>query len=134
MDVYVYGSGECDQLGIPDFEDGESKIPRKVPLNTEPTNKVFKIACGGMHTLALTTMGKIYSWGCNDDGALGREGNEKVPMLIESLEMPMNGIAAGDSHCVAYNTDLNILYRWGAYRVKMLFLNIFLKLFLGQCR
>ena len=25
-----------------------------------------------MHTLALSTVGKLYSWGCNDDFALGR--------------------------------------------------------------
>jgi regulator of chromosome condensation len=35
--------------------------------------KIVKIAVGGLHTLALTTRGEVYSWGCNDDGALGRK-------------------------------------------------------------
>jgi len=35
--------------------------------------KVVKIAAGGMHVLALTADGLIYSWGVNDQGALGRD-------------------------------------------------------------
>ena len=34
------------------------------------------VACGGMHTVALTTDNKLYSWGINDDGALGRPTKE----------------------------------------------------------
>lgn len=71
-----------------------------------------------MHTLVLTTMGKVFSWGCNDDKALGRVGSENQPMMIESLTVPMNNIAAGDSHSVAYNTELNQMFLWGSYRVK----------------
>ena len=120
LNVFVYGSGECDQLGLGD-DVFESKIPKQVSLfNTEPSNKVYKIACGGMHTLVLTTMGTIYSWGCNDDGALGREGSENIPVLVDSITMPMNNIAAGDSHSVAYNPELNALYLWGEYRVNFL--------------
>ncbi len=95
----------------------ESKIPRKVNFNSEISNKVYKLACGGMHTLVLTTMGRVYSWGCNDDGALGRQESDNQPGLISSITLPMNNIAAGDSHSIAYNTDLNLIYRWGSYRV-----------------
>lgn len=35
--------------------------------------QVLQIACGGMHTVALTEDGQIFSWGVNDEGALGRE-------------------------------------------------------------
>lgn len=35
--------------------------------------QVLQIACGGMHTVALTLSGEIWSWGVNDEGALGRE-------------------------------------------------------------
>jgi len=27
----------------------------------------------------------VYTWGCNDDGAVGREGNEEVPMLVPDI-------------------------------------------------
>jgi len=54
----------------------EEEVPRsltsKVPISL--------LMCGGMHTVALTTTGIAYSWGCNDDGALGRQGgNDGVP-------------------------------------------------------
>jgi alpha-tubulin suppressor-like RCC1 family protein len=59
--------------------------------------KVNQIACGGLHTLVLTTHGRVYSWGCNDDSALGREGAENTPILVnKSLSDPMTNITAGD--------------------------------------
>ena len=36
--------------------------------------------CEGMHTLVLSKSGEVFSWGCNDDGAWEREGDEEVPM------------------------------------------------------
>jgi alpha-tubulin suppressor-like RCC1 family protein len=33
---------------------------------------VTRIACGGMHTLALAEGGVVFSWGVNDEGGLGR--------------------------------------------------------------
>ena len=68
-----------------------------------------------MHTLVLTTMGKIFSWGANDDGALGREGSEKKAEIVDIPEM--TNITAGDSFSIAYNTDLNTVYQWGVFRV-----------------
>lgn len=38
-----------------------------------PLPQVLQIACGGMHTVALLDDGRIFSWGVNDEGALGRE-------------------------------------------------------------
>jgi len=70
-----------------------------------------------MHTLVLTSMGKVFTWGCNDDFALGRSGSENIPTEMTSITVPINNIAAGDSHSVALNTDLNVLYYWGQDRV-----------------
>jgi regulator of chromosome condensation len=96
-------------------------VPKKVlNLNIDVNNKVYKICCGGMHTLVLTTMGKVFSWGNNDDGALGREGADNQPMLINGIDVPVSDISAGDSHSTAYNPKLNVLYVWGSYRVKLL--------------
>ena len=45
----------------------------KPKLCTAFTDKpVVAITAGGMHSLALTKEGVVYSFGCNDDGALGR--------------------------------------------------------------
>jgi len=70
-----------------------------------------------MHTLALGSDGSLWTWGCNDDGSLGRDGAENVPMKVESLPIPVDGIAAGDCHSVAYSTSTNQVYIWGCYRV-----------------
>lgn len=69
-----------------------------------------------MHTLVLTSLGRIYSFGCADRGVLGREGDSE-PRLIDSIKFPMTNIAAGDVHSIAYNTQENLVYRWGIYRV-----------------
>ena len=114
--VLIYGSGECEQLGLGDDAPPEVKKPRAIPTFSAPI-KVHQLAWGGMHTLALTTDGRVYSWGCNDEAALGREGAENVPLQVDSsLEFPMTNVVAGDWHSIAYNTSLNVIYRWGLYR------------------
>lgn len=58
-----------------------------------------------MHTVALANNGVVFTWGCNDEGALGRSGAENTPLQVDaSLKEPMTDISAGDSHSVAYNT------------------------------
>ena len=67
--VYVVGSGDNGQLGL-----GEDLVecakPRAVLAFGDLLVKA--VACGGMHTLALTEDGGAWSWGVNDEGALGR--------------------------------------------------------------
>lgn len=94
----------------------ERKNPAKIELFIDPI-RVYKIACGGMHTLVLTTRGFIYSFGTNDECTLGRTGQENVPDIVD-LKVPMNGISCGDSHSIAYNTELNVIYQWGVYKDK----------------
>jgi len=80
-----------------------------------------------MHTLALSSDGALFSWGCNDEGVLGRSGAENVPMRVDaSLNAPVNGISTGDSHAVAYNTKTNQIYFWGCYRVSQILNQIFI--------
>lgn len=113
--VLVYGSGECEQLGLGDNAPAELKKPRLISLFSSPI-QVRQIACGGMHTLVLTTHGRVYSWGCNDEAALGREGAENEPLLVKGLDVPCTNVTAGDCHSIAYNTSLNMIFRWGLYR------------------
>jgi regulator of chromosome condensation len=88
-----------------------------------PARSILKIVCGGMHTVALSNQGKVYTWGCNDEGALGREGAENMPLEVSnSLAIPVTDVSAGDSHTIAYNTELNQVYIWGLYRVSTDFL------------
>ena len=91
-----------------------------VPHGLNEGLRVIKVVCGGMHSVVLTSNGRVFSWGCNDDGALGRPEAENAPheVVIGSEQgLPMTDITAGDSHSIAYNTQLNHIYLWGLYRV-----------------
>jgi hypothetical protein len=104
MKLYVYGSCESDQFRHPsklseskrpicltniekfdltdeddedeDEEDSKNKgdASSKIYANPLFQKSVYKIACGGLHSVVLTTDGKAYTFGCNDEGALGRKG------------------------------------------------------------
>lgn len=113
--VYVCGTGDCGQLGL-----GEDVALAKKPALVESLKKmkITNIACGGMHTLVLTDGGEVYSWGCNDDKALGHSAEENTVGKVGFLESPnlrFIDVAAGDSVSLALcNTGL--LYAWGTFR------------------
>ena len=65
---------------------------------------------------------KVYSWGCNDEGALGRQAtqNDGDEWLAKKVELPddvhVAMVSAGDSHSAAV-TSTGTVYAWGTYRV-----------------
>ena len=69
--VYVVGNGDCGQLGLGDDEDKrDSYKPLRIPALD--AIRVCQLACGGLHTAALSVDGQVWTWGCNDDEVLGR--------------------------------------------------------------
>lgn len=49
---------------------------------------------------------KVYSWGCNDQKALGRSGEETEPAPVDGLEdIFIVAITCGDSCSVALSKD-----------------------------
>ena len=58
----------------------------------------------------------MYSWGCNDDGALGRSGEENVPLPIPTFEnVPIRAVKVGDCHS-AFLDFANRLWLCGTYK------------------
>ena len=76
-----------------------------------------------MHTLGLTHDRRVYSWGVNDEYALGGgtespELPEDVPGLIKVFPKGtvITSVAAGDSVSVALASTKHV-YVWGTFRV-----------------
>ena len=87
--VLSLGTGDTGQLGL-----GEDITERTKPaLVTGVNGKVMAVAAGGMHTICVTTDGKVWSFGCNDEGALGRaidedeEGNNNNQFEVKELRI-----------------------------------------------
>lgn len=80
----------------------------------------MQVVCGGMHTLALEADGTVWSFGVNDDLALGREAEEEEdaaePGKVKIPGKVVQQISAGDSHSAALTTD-GVVYAWGTFKV-----------------
>ncbi|XP_078788979.1 phosphatase and actin regulator 4B isoform X6 [Oryzias latipes] len=111
--VLVLGQGDVGQLGL-----GEDIIQRKKPALLSLPEKVFQVTAGGMHTVCLSESRHVYTFGCNDEGALGRdtteEGSEMVPGKVTLGEKVVQ-VSAGDSHTAALTEDGSV-YIWGSFR------------------
>jgi len=146
--VFACGTGEYGELGLgPSPKSKTVGRPRLNALLPIDSVGVVAVAYGGMHGMALTYDAKVYTWGVNDLGALGRitkakdeklkdadadssdsEDEEEVPLNEDEstpklVEFPegtvITRIAAGDSLSLAV-TNLGQVYGWGTFRVSPL--------------
>ncbi|KAF7661414.1 hypothetical protein LDENG_00262460 [Lucifuga dentata] len=111
--VLVLGQGDVGQLGL-----GEDIMERKKPALVTLPEGIVQVTAGGMHTVCISDTGHVYTFGCNDEGALGRDtsesGSEAVPGKV-ALEEKVVQVSAGDSHTAAL-TDDGTVYIWGSFR------------------
>lgn len=111
--VYVFGSGDCCQLGL-----GEDILSRKKPTKIDyfDDKLIVDVAAGGLHNLALGATGIVYSWGCNDEKALGHEAPEWAIAKVDALaHEKIVQITCGDSISAAL-TEKGAVYAWGTFR------------------
>ncbi|XP_077384037.1 regulator of chromosome condensation isoform X2 [Festucalex cinctus] len=111
--VLVLGQGEFGQLGL-----GEHIMDRTKPALLSLPEKMVQVVAGGMHTVCLSITGVVYTFGCNDEKALGRdtmiEGSEMTPEKVILNEKVIQ-VSAGDSHTAAL-TEEGDVYVWGNFR------------------
>ncbi|XP_053563000.1 regulator of chromosome condensation [Bombina bombina] len=111
--VLTLGQGDVGQLGL-----GEDVMERKKPALVTLPEKIVQAVAGGMHTVCLGESGNIYTFGCNDEGALGRdtteEGSEMQPAKVELSEKVVQ-VSAGDSHTAALTEDGKV-FIFGSFR------------------
>lgn len=148
LNVFVCGEGSSGELGLGTAKNViDVKRPRLNQLLAADKVGVVQIAVGGMHCVALTHDNKIFTWGVNDQGALGRdtawEGGykdiddnsdsdsddddsglnprEATPTAIPVSAFPEGTVfvevAAADSSSFAL-TDDGLVYGWGTFRVR----------------
>ncbi|CAI2178557.1 13459_t:CDS:2 [Funneliformis geosporum] len=67
--VYAIGSNDCAQCGMDESTENLKKV-RLIPSLSQ--FNIVDISAGSIHSAALTSDGKIVTWGCNDHGTLGR--------------------------------------------------------------
>ncbi|GAA6017154.1 hypothetical protein JCM10207_002554 [Rhodosporidiobolus poonsookiae] len=135
--VFIFGTGDMGQFGLGTDTLDEIPRPRRHKTFQEMidedkegwTGGVADLYCGGMHTLAVDSEGKIWSWGINDNAALGRLTNkpdveseelESNPFPVENLDKedaPFKTVrvAAGDSVSLAIS-DHGDVRAWGSFR------------------
>ncbi|KAI6655894.1 Ultraviolet-B receptor UVR8-like [Oopsacas minuta] len=73
---------------------------------------ILDMACGTSHSLAVTTCNKLYSWGNNSNGALGRNDLDKEPKQVKVGDVKFVGVSAGHEFSLALSIDKKV-YSWG---------------------
>lgn len=154
--LLLCGNGDCNQLGNLNLDrpasQGNSQKNSTVGKDEEQEvgtleakrpkemkylrgTSILQVACGGLHNLALRADGTVLSWGCNDDGALGRltesgatnGTNSIVPTATADFIPDLIGnsrsmgivvrIACGDCQSLALTLHGQV-YMWGCYKDK----------------
>ncbi|KAI8433555.1 hypothetical protein MSG28_015581 [Choristoneura fumiferana] len=112
--VFTCGQGDVGQLGLGEDVTETTKFKYVAGLG----DKIVDVCSGGMHTIALDSDGKVWTFGCNDEGALGRPtSGEAEEGTAGAVKLPAKAVAvsAGDSHSAALLEDGQV-YAWGAFR------------------
>ncbi|CAJ1962339.1 unnamed protein product [Sphenostylis stenocarpa] len=107
--LWIWGKGDGGRLG---FGHENSLF---VPTLNPHLENLRSVALGGLHTVALTSAGEVFTWGYGGFGALGHSvyHRELFPRLVKgSWEGIIKHIATSGTHTAAI-TESGELYIWG---------------------
>jgi regulator of chromosome condensation len=114
--VLAMGSDDCLALGIAKTEDDDKLDDYPPTLTRNIPDDIVQVAAGGFHSAALSEKGEVYTWGCNDDYALGRQVSESDMHKAGKVDLAdVTRIDAGDIHTI-YLTKDGRVFMTGMYR------------------
>jgi alpha-tubulin suppressor-like RCC1 family protein len=123
-EVYVWGRKSEGRLGLGPIPSGETKSFTSEPIRNHflspatINDTITKVACGGEHTIALSSKGLIFSWGSGRYGQNGSGSFAQVnkPRVVSSLfGVNLKDIACGEFVSTAIS-EAGDLYSWGMGR------------------
>uniref|UniRef100_A0A6P7FTJ3 HECT-type E3 ubiquitin transferase n=1 Tax=Diabrotica virgifera virgifera TaxID=50390 RepID=A0A6P7FTJ3_DIAVI len=117
--VYSWGDGDYGKLGRGGSE--SSKIPRLIEKLQDV--EITDVYCGAHFSVALSSEGKLYTWGKGEGWRLGHpnEDHIRIPEPVEILQdKRVVSISLGTAHILAL-TDAGEIYGWGKNENKQLF-------------
>jgi len=113
--LYSCGLNDASQLGHDDdggVPSGDRAPPWLSPLAVRlpPGEAVTMLACGYDHSLALTSRGRVLSWGERNSGQLGVDNPYcSRPQVVDSLEdKRIVHVSAGGSHSLVVTDSGNV--------------------------
>ncbi|XP_074535242.1 putative E3 ubiquitin-protein ligase HERC4 [Halichoeres trimaculatus] len=122
--VFSWGAKEDGQLGLSPHQLSNNHKPSCVPIPMQ--SPVSQVACGNVHSLALTKGGEVFTWGRNSHGQLGLGkyvSLQQEPARITALTgVAVTQISAGATHSF-FLTLPGLVYCCGANESGQLGLN-----------
>ncbi|KAJ4871708.1 Regulator of chromosome condensation (RCC1) family protein [Raphanus sativus] len=113
QEVWSWGAGTDGQLGTAKLQD--EHLPQLLSLTSLPS--ISMLACGGAHVIALTSGGKVFTWGRGNSGQLGHGDNlntylPKPLSFFHDGDYVISQASAGWSHS-AFVSDSGCLFTCG---------------------
>ncbi|KAJ8286644.1 hypothetical protein GJAV_G00041500 [Gymnothorax javanicus] len=108
--VWSFGGGDNGKLGHGDT----NRVYRPKVIEALHGYVIRKVCAGSQSSLALTSAGQVFAWGCGSClGCGSSETTSLRPRFIEELSVTkIIDISCGDSHCLALSHE-NEVYAWG---------------------
>ena len=119
--VYSWGGGGFGKLGHggTDNEWSPAQVAALDPdrLLSQGVGSVVSVEAGEQHSLAITTLGRVFMWGQGSQGrlGLGSENDEHSPVMLSGpgvSDLCIVRASCGTHHTLAI-TDTGDVYLWG---------------------
>ncbi|XP_046853542.1 RCC1 and BTB domain-containing protein 1-like isoform X2 [Xenia sp. Carnegie-2017] len=112
-EVYGWGGNSYSQVGL--ASSSSVQIPTLIG-GALAGRHISKVACGGNHSMVLTSNGEVFAWGYNNSGQIGSGStvNQATPRKVTA------GIGSKEIFCIACGQSSSMaidsngeLYSWG---------------------